>query len=187
MAKTKKKNYALVILFVLLIGISVGYAAFAQQLTINGTANANGNFKLAFTKAIIDPNVGAEGSTTSISATGDNLSINMELQHPGAGAVVTATITNTGSIAAKLNDINFTGTEDEDILVSFDHSQLADVIEPNKSKDILITVKWADNSKEAKKVNFTATLDYVQSTTNFDPNAENTQNPETPANPEQQG
>lgn len=168
MAKTKKKNYALVVLFVLLIGISVGYAAFAQQLTINGTANANGNFKLAFTNAVIDPSVGAEGSTTSISATGDNLSINMELQHPGAGAVVTATITNTGSIAAKLNDITFTGTEDEDILVSFDHSALADVIQPQTSKEILITVKWADDSKEAKKVNFTATLDYVQSTENFD-------------------
>ena len=69
MAKTKKKNYTLVILFVLLIGISVGYAAFAQQLTINGTANANGNFKLAFTNAAIDPNVGAEGSTAIPSAT----------------------------------------------------------------------------------------------------------------------
>ena len=44
MAKTKKKNYTLVILLVLLIGISVGYAAFAQQLTINGTANISNSW-----------------------------------------------------------------------------------------------------------------------------------------------
>ena len=34
MVKGKKKNYALVILLILLVGISVGYAAFAQVLTI---------------------------------------------------------------------------------------------------------------------------------------------------------
>ena len=173
MAKTKKKNYALVVLFVLLIGISVGYAAFAQVLTINGTANANGNFKLAFTKAVISPNVGAEGSTTSISATGDNLSINMDLQHPGAGAVVTATITNTGSIAAQLNDIQFTGINDEDIEVTFDNAVTGEVIQPNGTKEVLITVKWAEESTTAKKLNFTATLDYVQSTSNFETDTNN--------------
>lgn len=184
MAKTKKKNYTLVILFVLLIGISVGYAAFAQQLTINGTANANGNFKLAFTNAAIDPNVGAEGSTAVPSATGDNLSINMNLQYPGAGAVVTATITNTGSIAAELKNVEFTGINDADIDVKFDTDVVGDVIAPNETKEVLITVKWKEDSTTAKTLNFSATLDYVQATTNFDANVEN---PETPANPEQQG
>ena len=172
MAKTKKKNYALVILFVLLIGISVGYAAFAQQLQINGTANANGNFKLAFTNAEIKPNVGAEGSTAVPSATGDNLSINMNLQYPGAGAVVTATITNTGSIDAELKNIVFTGNEDPDIQVTFDNAVLNEVIEPNGTKEVLITVKWNEESTTAKTLNFKATLEYVQSTENFNVPAE---------------
>ena len=172
MAKTKKKNYALVILFVLLIGISVGYAAFAQVLTINGTANANGNFKLAFTNAVIDPNVGAEKSTAVISATGDSLSINMDLEYPGAGAVVTATITNTGSIDAELKNIVFTGNEDPDIQVAFDNAVLNEVIEPNGTKEVLITVKWNEESTTAKTLNFKATLEYVQSTENFNVPAE---------------
>lgn len=167
MAKTKKKNYALVILFVLLIAISVGYAAFAQVLTINGTANANGNFKLDFTNATIDPNVGAEGSTAVISATGDNLSINMNLKYPGAGAVITTTITNTGSIAAKLKNVKFTGIDDPNITVLFNQAVIGEVIEPGSTKEILITVKWAENSTTATKLNFSATLDYEQSTTNF--------------------
>ena len=172
MAKTKKKNYALVILFVLLIGISVGYAAFAQVLTINGTANANGNFKLAFTNAVIDPNVGAEKSTAVISATGDSLSINMDLEYPGAGAVVTATITNTGSIAAKLKNVEFSRTEDPNISISFDKAVVDEVIKPGEKKDVLITVKWNENSTTASKVNFTATLEYEQSTENFNVPAE---------------
>ena len=168
MAKTKKKNYVLVVLFVLLIGISVGYAAFAQVLTINGTANANGNFKLAFTDAQIDPKVGAENSNTVISATGDTLSINMDLEYPGAGAVVTATITNTGSIDAELKNIVFTGNDDPDIQVTFDNAVLNEVIEPNGTKEVLITVKWNEESTTAKTLNFKATLEYVQSTTNFE-------------------
>ena len=169
MAKTKKKNYALVILFILLIGISVGYAAFAQQLTITGTANANGNFNLQFTKAVIEPNVGAEGSTAVPSAAKDNLSINMNLEYPGAGAVVTATITNTGTIAAELKDVVFTGNDDEDIQVTFDQAVVGEVIEPGNTKDIFITVKWNESSTAtSKKLNFTATLDYAQSTTNFE-------------------
>lgn len=169
MAKTKKKNYALLILLILLIGISVGYAAFAQVLTINGTANANGNFNLKFTKAEIDPSVGAEGSTTSISAAGENLSINMNLEYPGAGGIVTATITNTGSIAAKLKNVVFTGDDDPDITVDFDKAVVGEVITPGETKDILITVKWDEDSETAKKVlNFTATLEYEQSTTNFE-------------------
>jgi len=167
MAKTKKKNYALVVLLVLLIGISVGYAAFGQTLTINGTANANGNFKLAFTNAVIEPSVGAEGSTTSISANGDTLSINMNLEYPGAGGVVTATITNTGSIAAQLNGLKFEGLDDTDINVSFSGVETGEVIGPNETKDVIITVKWAENSTNAKTLNFKATLDYIQSTQNF--------------------
>lgn len=168
MAKTKKKNYVLVVLFVLLIGISVGYAAFAQVLTINGTANANGNFRLEFTGAEIEPTVGVKNESTSISATHDNLSISMDLEYPGAGGIVTATITNTGSIAAELKDVKFTGIDDPNIKVSFDQAVIGEVIEPNKTKEILITVKWDENSETASKVNFSAVLDYVQATTSFD-------------------
>ena len=177
MAKTKKKNSLLVVLFVLLIAISVGYAAFAQTLFINGTASANGNFKLKFTEAEIAPNVGAEDSTVTIQSGGDSLNIDMQLEYPGAGGVVTATITNTGSIPAILDNITFTGLDDTDILVSYDESVKGKTIEPNGTQDFTITVKWDEASTTtAKTINFTAKLDYKQSTTNFE-EAINTVNP----------
>lgn len=173
MAKTRKKSYMLLFLLILLVSITVGYAAFAQTLYINGTASANGNFKLKFTNAVIAPNVGADGSSTSISANGDTLSIDMQLKYPGAGGVVTATIKNTGSIAAKLNAVNFTGINDPDIVVTFDNAIVDEVIQPDETKEIIITVRWAENSTVAKSLNFTATLDYVQATTSFDTNTIN--------------
>ena len=172
MAKKKKKNHLLLLLLILLVSISVGYAAFAQTLFINGTATANGDFKLKFTDAKIEPNIGAEGSTTSISANGETLSIDMQLKYPGAGGKVTATITNTGSIAAKLNSINFTKDESEDIIIDFQKAVEGEIIEPQETKEVEITVKWAENSTSttAKPVKFNATLDYVQYTTNFTEN-----------------
>ena len=173
MAKTKKKNYTLVVLFVLLIGISVGYAAFGQALTISGTASANGNFKLAFTTANVDPAVGANGTATIV---GDTLSITMDLQHPGAGGVVNATIKNTGSIDAKLNDIVPEGLEDNNITVSFAGTEAGEIIKANEEKNITVTVKWNEESKTAKDLTFKIVLNYVQATNNFNTNTTTSEN-----------
>ena len=172
MAKTKKKNYTLVLLFVLLIGISVGYAAFAQTLTITGTATANGSFSLDFTNAEVISEVGASNVKATISEDAENLSIDMDLEYPGAGAVIKATITNNGSIAAKLKNISFTGNNDPDIKVSFEQDATEDPIEPNGTKEISITVKWDEGSTTAKKLNFMATLEYEQAAENFDDNSQ---------------
>ena len=49
--------------------------------------------------------------------------------------------------------------------------------EYNANKDIVITVKWNEDSVvSSKSVRFTAELDYVQSTTNFEQTVTNTNN-----------
>lgn len=169
MAKQRKKSYLIVLLFVLLISVTVGYAAFSQNLKITGTATANGNFKVKFTDANIDSesSVGITDSAASISASGDVLTIDMHLDYPGAGGVVNATITNTGSIPADLKNIEFNGLTDNDIKVSYNEAELQGVIKPNETKEVKISVEWDKDSTEAKVLNFDATLNYVQSTTNF--------------------
>lgn len=176
MAKIKKKNNMILLLLILLVSISVGYAAFAQTLNISGTATANGNFKLKFTSVAIDPNIGAENSTASISANGETLSIDMQLKYPGAGGKITATITNSGNIAAKLNNVNFTELTNTNIIVTLERDAIGDVIQPNETRNVIITVKWDENSTVADSVSFNATLDYVQSTTNFIDNTTNDAN-----------
>lgn len=173
--KSKKRNYVIVALLVLLLALAVGYAAFSDTLNISGTANAKGTFDMEFTSATIDTAT-AEGidktnSTATISTDKNTVTVDVkDLAYPGAGTNVTVVAKNVGTVPAKLNGLNFTGIDDEDIEVTFP-SGLAtgEKLQPNDTCTITFSVKWKTDSdlKTEKTVNFTATLDYEQDTTEF--------------------
>lgn len=170
MAKAKKKSYMLVLLVVLLLSIAIGYAALAQNLRIEGTANANGKFELVFQDASIGSSVGADDSTASISTDGRILSFNMNLKHPGAGGTILAKVKNTGDIDAKLNGMTFTGENDPDIAITPHGFVSGQVIKAGEYIDISIDVVWNQTSATAKTISFTGTLVYEQATDTFDSN-----------------
>lgn len=169
MAKSKKK-YLLAVLLILLLSVAVGYAALSQNLRIEGTATANGNFELVFQDSAIASSVGADGSTASISTDGRILSFNMNLRHPGAGGTITAKVKNTGDIDAKLNGITFSGNDDADITITPNGFVRGQVIKAGESIDVSIDVVWNSTSSTAKTISFTGTLVYEQATENFDSN-----------------
>ena len=167
MAKTKKKNGLFLLLLILLLSITVGYAAFAQTLYINGTANARGNFKLKFDEANLDSAVGADG-TVSINGEDDTLAITVNLDYPGANAVIKAKVKNSGSIPAQLKSIDIlSGDNDPDIKINYTLGEVGDVIQPNDTKDVYITVTWDEQSSVSDKfASFSAKLNYEQYTVN---------------------
>ena len=85
MKKSKKRNYAIIVLFVLLIAIAVGYAAFSTELTINGSASGSTSWDVKFTSAQLLDSTGAtdtnHGSVTNMSDTAVTASIT--LAYPG--------------------------------------------------------------------------------------------------------
>jgi hypothetical protein len=173
--KSKKRNYVIVVLLVLLLALAVGYAAFSDTLKISGTANAKGTFDMEFTSATIDTDT-AEGidkvnSKADISTDKNTVTVNVkDLAYPGAGTNVTVVAKNVGTVPAKLNGLNFTGLDDEDIEVTFPEGlAVGEKIEPNGTCTITFTVKWKADSelKTEKSIDFSATLDYVQDTTEF--------------------
>ena len=107
MRKTNTKSYVLIALFVLLLAIAVGYAAFSSTLKITGTATANGNWDVRFTAASVSPSTGnsAQISTSQGGTTNDTVTVSVALTQPGDSATVTTTITNQGSVDAKLNGL----------------------------------------------------------------------------------
>lgn len=179
--KKKKKNYLLIILVLLLAGISIGYAAFGQNLFINGTATAKGSFSLYFDSTIgtkVEPMVGANGTAVIGKTTleNDTLNINVSLDYPGAGAIVTATIKNDSTVPAMLNEITYTSAmldtgamldTDTDILISDDIEE-GTIIPVGGTQEVKITIQWNPESKlsitSQKVLNFGATLNYVQYT-----------------------
>ena len=106
MKKSKKRNYAIIVLLILLIAIAVGYAAFQTVLNINGTATAKTKWDVKFTDAKLigsdnkEANSEKYGSVsftdTTVTATG------IKLSYPGDAVKLRTVISNLGDLNAKL-------------------------------------------------------------------------------------
>ncbi len=95
----------LIIVAVVLVGLaSVAYAAYSQTLSVNGSGTASGNWNVAITGITqVAENGVTENSAPSF--TGTSATFDDDLGYPGATATYNVTITNNGSIPAKLNTL----------------------------------------------------------------------------------
>lgn len=122
--KKSKKNYVIIGLLVLLIAIAVGYAAFQSILNISGTATGTAKWDVKFTAAGLYDSTGAADTghgTVSISANGLTVdATDIQLAYPGDAVKLKTTITNAGTLDAKLTSItvNKAGLENTDITVT---------------------------------------------------------------------
>jgi len=108
---TKHKNVLIGGLLAIVFVMAVGYAAFATQLNINGTATITSSWNVHFdaTKTTDDIVAGTAGLTGATAPTGtvtftdSNLTANLtaDLKQPGDKVVYTLTILNKGSLDAK--------------------------------------------------------------------------------------
>ena len=113
--ESKHKNALIGALLAVVFVMAVGYAAFAQTLTINGTASIDSTWNVHFDGSktegagVIEVEAGLEGATApnggTISYTDSDhkASLNASLNQPGDKVTYTLTILNTGTIDAKLH------------------------------------------------------------------------------------
>ena len=109
--RTKKKLTSVLLVLILVLGISVGYAVIQSVLTINGTATVKqSSFNVTFTDINITPGSHTKTGDTdaTIVGTGNNNSIqyNITLEEPGDFYEFYAEITNAGSLDAVLKSID---------------------------------------------------------------------------------
>lgn len=179
MQKTKKKNYAIVVLVVLLIALAVGYAAGQTVLTVNGTAKGNYNWDVKFTAASFKDENGdavstdkAEATISTTTSDSDTVTANVKnLAYPGDGVVLETTITNSSTVPAKLSDFVITPETDEDLEVTVaDGFATGEVIPAGGSCTVQFLVKWKGTSTATTlDKTFTITFTYDQDTTEFTP------------------
>ena len=94
----------------LLLVMVVGYALFSQNLTINGTAKAQGDFDIEIVRAEITSEKGSAGATATISNDGRALTITIpKLEYPGAYVDVSYVIENKGTVPAIFKNYSITG------------------------------------------------------------------------------
>ena len=103
----KKKNIVIVALLAVIALMTTGYAALAQVLDINGTANISADWAVEITNIELASSTGAT-NTDGVAPTYDATSATfaVDLAYPGATATYDVTIENKGTIDAKLSSIS---------------------------------------------------------------------------------
>ena len=171
-AKKKRKIIVGSLCAVVLL-MAVGYAAFSSVLNIKGTSSIGSNWDIAIT-AITEKNI-VGGASTATNATGDKkitgigtltASFETNLVSPKDSIEYDITITNKGTLDAKLDKITLTEPNNEAIIFTTSGLTEGSVLSANNGTAVL-TVKVEYSNKvtsqpENTKGNLTVTLDYVQ-------------------------
>lgn len=123
MKKTKKRNYLVIALVVILLALAVGYAAFQTQLTITGTATAKGTWNVHFVAkgdsgtriaSTGSPAIASDKMSVDLDAKHETATITVDLTQPGQEATVTLPIINEGTVDAVIDGFTIStpvGTE----------------------------------------------------------------------------
>lgn len=168
----KKQNIAIIGVIAFVLAVAVGYALFSETLTISGTASASGDFDVEFTSIGDVTSSGytkqPDSADIAVIESGNNkLTITVDkLDYPGAYVEIPVTITNKGSVPAKLKQINQTGLDTEEGPIKVTYSGIAaseTPINQNETQNMTIRVEWLEDVETtASGVTFTITLDYEQ-------------------------
>ena len=115
--EAKHKNTLIGALLAVVFVMAVGYAAFAQQLTINGTSTITSNWDVHMTDGTTTPVAGVTGATAptgtlTVAAGGLKADFTASLVSPGDTVTFTVPIVNKGTIDAVLDTITLSSSTD---------------------------------------------------------------------------
>ncbi len=162
----------LLVAALIIVGVaSVAYAAFAQTLTITGTATASGDWDVEITGITRTASTGtATDALTTPSFTGTTATFDVDFAAPGSSATYDVTIENLGNIDAKVSAIPSVTTINaaEPVDVKFtivSGPAVNDVLAASASTTVTVKAEWlstaTSNPVSASKV-ATLAYDYVQ-------------------------
>ena len=137
--KKDKRIYLIVVLVIILLLLAVGYAAFADSLTISGNVSGTVKYDIHF-----DPT-----STGTIGLDGKTLTADVTLDCPGDVEEIIAVVKNDSSIPVEFTGFKVTAPEDvNNITFSVSYS-IAEgtVLEPGETYTYPFTIKWKEESE----------------------------------------
>ncbi len=107
MRKEKEfKTFAIIAIFIAIIGLSIGYANLSETLRINSKTTLEGStWKIEFENVGTPTLNGTAAIVTPASLTATIISLDVSLTKPGDSIIYTFDVTNKGDIDAKLSAI----------------------------------------------------------------------------------
>ena len=156
----KTRNKIFVGCLALLLVMVLGYALFSQNLTINGTAKAQGDFSVTMTctpgltnKGFLNADYIDYAPTKDNNYTNDSCTVNgnkvtyqAELKMPGAVRNFTIKMTNSGSIEAVL-DVNKVKLSSEICTGNYDTGEFGNCVTDDGSDDSLYSTSFVGFEK----------------------------------------
>jgi len=173
MNERKKRNIIMGSLCAVLLLMVVGYAAFSTALNINGTSSISSNWDIKITSITEGTKTGS--ATTTVDESGNKkisgvgtltASVEADLVSPGDSIEYDITVTNAGSLNAKLEKITLSETNNP--AIKFETSGLTegDALTANGGTATLkLKITYDSNvttQPENTKGTISVTLDYVQ-------------------------
>ena len=164
----QRKNLFLIVLMGILVGMTIGYSALSQYLTINGTSNIASDFKVVFT----DIQEGTMNSATTVnkSFTGTTATFQVKLDKPGSNAEYIVTVENQGKLDAYLESIEGIDEANEKaptyITFSVKDLSINEKLSVDESKTFKVIVSYNMSATEIPEESkqLTLTLNYSQDT-----------------------
>lgn len=162
-----KKNILIGALLFAVVAMSVGYAAFATTLNINGTATIAGEWDVEIT-GITSAFTGSAEDKTAPTFTATTATFDAKLVAPGDTATYTVTVENKGSIDASLDSITLTPQQDGSEAIIYtvkSQPNKSDVLAAGDTTTVVIEAKYdptVTTVPEVKTKTFTGVLEYVQ-------------------------
>ena len=175
---SKQRNYIIIGLCMILVIMGVGYAAFATQLKINGTANIDSNWNVRITNIQSTVQSGSASNAVEPSYTDTTATFKTNLVSPGDSMKYDITVSNEGSIDAVLESIDVNTNENEAITFETSGIENGDKLEASQTDILTVTVSYnssVTSQPENTNSTITVTLNYKQD--------DGTVVPPTPAGP----
>jgi len=170
----RHKNMLIGGLLAIVLIMAVGYAAFATQLNINGTANITSNWDVHIESITPGEPVGsAKNIATSVDEGKLSAEFETELVAPGDSITYTIVVKNNGNLDAKLSTIDFNKGTESVIQYSYrgiDTTGETSLLPAGVERTFTVTVSYNSNvtsqpSKDDLQSILTMKLNYVQATT----------------------
>ena len=169
MDSNKGRNIVIGALLAAVAIMAVGYAALAQTLTISGTASISSTWNVAITDITEGEATGsASNAAGSPTHDGTSATFNVNLVKPGDKMVYQVTVTNSGTLNAKLTGLTVTPNDPNAQGIYYKVTgveQNVTTLDASQTNTITVEVGWnaADATMPTQKTQeLTVNLTYTQ-------------------------
>lgn len=161
----RKGNIILGVLICLVLVMAIAFAAFSSSLNITGTSTIDSKWDIKITNVEVTTTVGKATKAMEPIYSGTSATFKTNLVSPGDSMTYTVTITNNGTVDAKVGSIDKSTPTNSAILFTTSGINENDLLEAGATTTYKVTIAYSDSvtSQPSQLTDsLTVKLNYVQ-------------------------